>query len=124
MGFPAPALYQAGTEICWAFKEQHRRALPEIRLRSPLANNHHSLSLSSRRQKYFRRSTAITFDHEGFPEHRRPFGRAGKSGDANSEVVPQNFPRAILIGEILHNFQIPVYRPRLIVSIAPRNQRA
>ena len=61
MGFPASALYPAETENCWAFKEQHRRASPEILLRNPTANNHRSLFLSSRGQKYFHRGRTTDF---------------------------------------------------------------
>jgi hypothetical protein len=38
------------------------------------------------------------------------------------QIVHRNFPRPTLSAEKLHNFQIPVYRLRLIVSIAIRNR--
>jgi hypothetical protein len=50
------------------------------------------------------------------------FGRANISGNANEEDIAPDFPRAISSRKILQNFQIPVYRPRLIVTIALRNR--
>ncbi len=89
------SLYRAETEICWAAKEQNRRASPEILLRNPHATNHRSLALSSRRQKKFARlKRPIQFECQGFPENRRR-SAAGMPGDANAEVVRPHFPRAI-----------------------------